>query len=105
PPAPALAYHVVIVGAGAAGLAAARELSGRGKRVCLLEARDRIGGRIHTLRLPVTPLPIELGAEFIHGDVGTTFHIVDAASLLAYELPDDHWWSEKGKWERIGDFW
>ena len=98
-------YDVVIIGAGAAGLASARELSGRGKRVCLLEARDRIGGRIHTLHLPDTPLPIELGAEFIHGAVDTTFHIVDAASLLAYQLPDDHWWSEKGEWERIGDFW
>lgn len=98
-------YDVVIIGAGAAGLAAARELSGRGKRVCVLEARERIGGRIQTLHLPDSALPVELGAEFIHGDVGTTFRIVEAASLLAYELPDDHWRSERGEWERIPDFW
>ncbi|HEV7239093.1 MAG TPA: FAD-dependent oxidoreductase [Thermoanaerobaculia bacterium] len=60
-------YDVVIIGAGAAGLAAARSLSGAGQRVCLIEARPRVGGRIHTLHLPDLPLPIELGAEFIHG--------------------------------------
>ena len=54
----------------------ARELSGAGKRICLLEARDRVGGRVSTLHLPDLPLPIELGAEFIHGELGTTFDIV-----------------------------
>jgi len=39
---------VLIIGAGAAGLAAARELSHAGIRVIILEARDRIGGRINT---------------------------------------------------------
>lgn len=98
-------FDVLIIGAGAAGLAAARDLSGAGRRVCLLEARDRVGGRAHTLHLPGLPVPIELGAEFIHGDVEDTFSIVQAASLLAFELPDDHWWSEDGEWERIEDFW
>ena len=66
-------YDAVIIGAGAAGLAAARELSGAGKRVCILEARPRTGGRIHTLHVPDLPLPIELGAEFIHGEAHETF--------------------------------
>ena len=98
-------FDVAIIGAGAAGLAAARVLSGAGKRVCILEARPRIGGRVHTLHVSDLPLPIELGAEFIHGESDTTFGIVDAASLVACELPDDHWWSANGKREEIRDFW
>jgi monoamine oxidase len=97
-------YDVVIIGAGAAGLAAARALSGAGKRICILEARPRAGGRIHSLHFADLPVPIELGAEFIHGESETTFSIVDAASLIVAELPDDHWWSANGKRERV-DFW
>jgi monoamine oxidase len=98
-------YDVVLIGAGAAGLSAARVLTGAGKQVCVIEARPRVGGRIHTLHVADLPLPIELGAEFIHGEVGTTFDIVDAAALTAAQLPDDHWWSTNGKRERIPDFW
>ena len=58
---------VLIVGAGAAGLAAARDLSVAGQTVIVLEARDRIGGRIFTYKDPSEPIPIELGAEFVHG--------------------------------------
>ena len=100
-----LRYDTIVIGAGAAGLAAARELTGAGRRVAVVEARERIGGRIFTLHQPHLPLPIELGAEFIHGEVEETFGIVDAAALLAYELPDDHWWTRGGKWEQVADFW
>lgn len=51
-----------------AGLAAARELADAGRRVCVLEARDRIGGRIHTDR--TRDSPVELGAGWIHGAEG-----------------------------------
>jgi monoamine oxidase len=95
----------VVIGAGAAGLAAARELSGAGKRVCILEARQRVGGRIHTLHVSDLPLPVELGAEFIHGEAHHTFAIVEAAALMACELPDDHWWSRNGRRRRLRDFW
>ena len=98
-------FDVAIIGAGAAGLAAARILSGAGKRVVLLEARPRTGGRIHTLHPADLPLPIELGAEFVHGETETTFSIIDAASLAACELPDDHCWSSNGRREKIADFW
>ena len=51
----------IVIGAGVAGLAAARQLRKRGLEVLLLEARDRIGGRVHTVRLPGWPLPLEAG--------------------------------------------
>jgi len=57
----------IVIGAGVAGLAAARELKKRSFEVVVLEARDRIGGRVHTVRLPGWPLPLEAGAEFLHG--------------------------------------
>ena len=98
-------YDVAIIGAGAAGLAAARKLSGAGKSVCLIEARPRIGGRVHSLHLADLPLPIELGAEFIHGEAASTFSIVEAAALAAARLPDDHWWARGKEWERVDDFW
>lgn len=96
---------VIVIGAGVAGLAAARELSGAGKRVCVVEARRRTGGRIHTLHVAGLPLPVELGAEFIHGEAQATFSIVEAAALIACALPDTHWWSRQGRWEIVPDFW
>jgi hypothetical protein len=98
-------FDAIVIGAGAAGLAAARALSGGGQRVCLIEARGRIGGRVFSYPAPGLPSPIELGAEFIHGENASTFSIVDAATLAAVELPDDHWWSREGKWEHVRDFW
>jgi monoamine oxidase len=98
-------YDVIIIGAGAAGLAAARSLSGAGKRIAILEARDRLGGRVSTLHRPDLPLPIELGAEFIHGRSATTFAIVEASALTAIELPDTHCSIRDGSRESIDDFW
>ena len=98
-------FDVAIIGAGAAGLAAARDLSGAGKRICILEARDRIGGRIDTRRIDGVALPIELGAEFIHGEAEATFAAVKGAALIALQLPDTHLWSRNGKWSKLDDFW
>jgi monoamine oxidase len=98
-------FDVIVIGAGAAGLAAARDLSGAGKKVCILEGRERIGGRIFTIHAPDLPLPIELGAEFIHGEAEDTFSIVDSAALLAYQIPDSHWTSTRGGWRIENDFW
>lgn len=58
---------VVVIGAGAAGLVALRELDLAGVSVLGLEARNRIGGRAFTLHDPMCPVPIEFGAEFVHG--------------------------------------
>jgi monoamine oxidase len=60
---------VVVVGAGVAGLTAAVELARMGRRVLVLDARDRPGGRIETQRLLGWPIPIEGGAEFEHGTI------------------------------------
>jgi monoamine oxidase len=60
---------VIVVGAGLAGLAAARDLAGRGVKVTILEARDRIGGRIWTSN-DWPGLPMDLGASWIHGTTG-----------------------------------
>ena len=76
---------VVVIGAGAAGLAAADELSRKGARVLVLEARDRIGGRCWTRRVPGLPIPVELGAEFIHGEAKVTHALLRRAGLTAVE--------------------
>jgi monoamine oxidase len=80
-----------VLGAGVAGLAAAQELSQAGLRVTVLEARDRVGGRIFTQHVPGHPLPIELGAEFIHGRPSASFALVEQAGLLVYEINGDRW--------------
>jgi monoamine oxidase len=56
--------RVVVVGAGFAGLAAADSLASRGTEVTVLEARDRVGGRVHSQRLDNGAV-VELGAEFV----------------------------------------
>lgn len=58
--------HIVIVGAGAAGLMAGRELARAGKKVTVLEARERCGGRIHPLPAAEFGYPADGGAEFVH---------------------------------------
>ena len=72
---------VIIIGAGAAGLAAADELSRKGARVLILEARERIGGRCWTRRVPGLSIPVELGAEFIHGEAQVTHALLRRAGL------------------------
>ncbi len=76
---------VIVIGAGAAGLAAADELSRKGARVLILEARDRIGGRCWTRRVPGLSIPLELGAGFIHGEAKVTHTLLRRAGLTAIE--------------------
>ena len=95
----------LVVGAGAAGLAAARELSNAGLSATIVEARDRIGGRVFTLHDRNSPLPIELGAEFVHGEAPQTFAIIRAAGLTAAELSGTHYWSRNGRFSSRMDFW
>jgi monoamine oxidase len=71
--------EVLIIGAGVAGLTAARDLTAAGVRVLVLEARDRLGGRIMTHHTPDGP--VELGAEFVHGAVEETLSVAREAAL------------------------
>ncbi len=82
-------FEAVVIGAGVAGLAAARILAEAGRRVALLEARDRIGGRIHTVQAVQGDLPVELGAEFVHGLPAELVDLVDEAGLTRFELDGD----------------
>ena len=95
----------VVIGAGAAGLAAARDLSQAGKSVVVLEARGRTGGRIRTLHDPQWPIPVELGAEFIHGEAEDTLRIARAAGLAVDRLPDDHLLSRGGRFSNVAEYW
>jgi len=89
--------EVLIVGAGAAGLAAARMLTRAGRRVTILEARDRLGGRIHTLHDPIFPVPVELGAEFVHGRPTQIWRLVESGDLPALELTARQVFAENGR--------
>ncbi len=96
--------QVLIIGAGAAGLSAAVELSRAGLRVEILEARDRIGGRMFTVYDPTLNHPIELGAEFVHGLAPEIWLPVQKRNLEVTEVGGDMWCSIGGKLERCNFF-
>lgn len=90
-------------------MAAAEQLADAGHRVLVLEARNRIGGRIHSLHPPGWESPIELGAEFVHGQHEGLAALCAAAGIEQVEVPERHWQSDRGRlrpddgfWERIG---
>jgi len=88
----------VVVGAGAAGLTAARRLTDHGFSVAILEARDRLGGRISTAQQLDTTIPLELGAEFIHGMPAEIFSLPTSAFAL-YEVYGERWTGSQGHWQ------
>ena len=96
---------VLIIGAGAAGLAAARELSAANFNVIVLEARDRIGGRIYTHPDSQLSAPIELGAEFVHGKPPETFKLAERAGVKLIELPNTHWYFRNALISKSKEFW
>ncbi len=78
-------YDVIIIGAGIAGLAAAQRLQRAGKRVIVLEARDRIGGRLYTRR-DLAEVPVELGGELVHGTQAATWGLINQEGIRTTEL-------------------
>lgn len=87
---------VAVVGGGVSGLTAARGLVERGFHVALLEARDRLGGRIATTRSPQSTVPLELGAEFVHGRPPEIFSL-PASDLALCEIGGEAWTSRHGQ--------
>jgi monoamine oxidase len=96
---------VAVVGAGCAGLAAARELARAGLSTVVLEARDRIGGRVHTLREPGLEYPIELGAEFVHGEAPDVREIAHSAGLRTVPMGGSRWRAQGGELAPGDEFW
>jgi monoamine oxidase len=98
-------HRVIVVGAGVAGLAAARRLRQDGADVVVLEARDRIGGRIWTLHPGSLTVPIELGAEFLHGEAPELDEIIRGAGLRSLDVAGRRWWGARGRLRLMDDFW
>ena len=96
---------VVIIGAGAAGLMAARELSRAGLAVEVVEARTAIGGRVVTESRPGWPFPIELGPEFVHGRVKVTLDLAQELGVELTKLGDMHYTKRAGSLVREERFW
>lgn len=97
-------FDVLIIGAGAAGMMAAKILSGAKKKVCIVEARIKIGGRIHTITKQGFSKPIEAGAEFIHGKLPLTLKLLKQAGIQYYETGGQLWQLENNELKKREDF-
>jgi monoamine oxidase len=86
--------EVIVIGAGMAGLAASTALARADVAVTILEARNRIGGRVFTLRDPSSGHPIELGAEFIHGLPNEILQPLKKGKIPVTEVRGDSWCKE-----------
>ena len=81
---------VIIIGAGASGLTAAAELKRAGVNVRIIEARDRVGGRMFTKQDPHTKAVVELGAEFIHGRPPQIWNLLHKNKIRAHAVDGDN---------------
>lgn len=91
----------IVMGGGVSGLAAARELSRSGLRIILIEARERMGGRVYTLRRRSGAAPVEMGAEFVHGGNADLWRLLRSAGVRPRTLPERHWLAQCGVATRI----
>jgi monoamine oxidase len=96
-------WDVVVIGGGAAGLAAAVQLIQAGKSVLLLEARSRLGGRVLSVVDPVSRRAVELGAELVEGEPKELLRIARAAGLELVDIPERHQRSRYGSKQPFPD--
>jgi monoamine oxidase len=95
---------IVVVGTGAAGLAAALQLTRCSLRVIAVDARGRVGGRVMWQSVGSVDVPAELGAEFIHGEAPETSALLTEAGLDKVETGEESWTcSASGKLQPSGD--
>jgi monoamine oxidase len=95
---------VIVIGGGVAGLAAAARLGHAGRRVLLLEARERLGGRVYTTRPRGWDGPVELGAEFVHGGNPAFLRLLRRHRLGTRPVTPRHWnFARGGQLEKIPD--
>jgi monoamine oxidase len=99
-----MSSSVLIIGAGAAGLMAARELSSRGHAVTILEARNRAGGRMHTTHPTAFTVPVESGAEFVHGKLPLTLQLLQEGGIHYTPVEGRMIEVRKGRWHRQDHF-
>ncbi|MDB5199468.1 MAG: FAD-dependent oxidoreductase [Chitinophagaceae bacterium] len=97
-------FDIIIIGAGAAGLMAAKIASRAKKKVCILEARNRIGGRVHTLIKNGFSKSVEAGAEFIHGKLPVTISLLKEAGIKYYETDGELWQLKNDELKKREDF-
>lgn len=88
---------ILVIGAGASGLMAARTLAHSGVPVHVLEARSRLGGRIHTLSSGFS-YPVENGAEWVHGDLPLTLGLLSEAGISAVPAAGRFYRYTNGVW-------
>lgn len=96
---------VVVIGAGMAGLAAARDLRAAGLDVLIVEARERIGGRVFTRHDTTLGVPVELGAEFVHGRAPEVEALAREAGLVTCDISGERFASAAGRLRPQPDFW
>ena len=97
-------HNIIIIGAGAAGLFAARTLSAAGHKVTVLEASDRIGGRINTIHPVGFTQPIEEGAEFMHGKLPLTMQLLKEAGVEYQAVAGKFIQVKNGSWSDQEEF-
>jgi monoamine oxidase len=98
------AFDVIVIGAGAAGLAAADGLARARGKVLVVEARDRVGGRCWTRRMAGLDIPVELGAEFIHGEAKATHALLRRARIAAIDSTREQRAFEGGRLRPVNAF-
>jgi monoamine oxidase len=86
-----LQTETLVIGAGAAGLAAALELNAAARQAIVLEARNRPGGRILTDHSVASVVPVELGPEFVHGRSPVLLHRLALADSAAIDAGGERW--------------